>query len=48
VVEFGLVGRTMHQVDECVAVDDLKLLTRIYRTFLEMFFSDQGPRDADG
>ena len=30
VVEFGLVGRTMHAVDERVAVADLETLTRIY------------------
>ena len=29
-VEFGLVNATMHKVDEAVAVDDLRLLTRIY------------------
>ncbi len=39
VVEFGLVGQTMHQVDERVAVDDLMALTRIYRAFLERFFA---------
>ena len=31
VVEFGLVGATMHQVDECVPVQDLHDLRRIYR-----------------
>ncbi|HEX8383262.1 MAG TPA: succinyl-diaminopimelate desuccinylase [Sphingomonas sp.] len=30
VVEFGLVNATMHQVDEAVAVDDLRTLTDIY------------------
>ncbi len=34
VVEFGLVGRTMHQVDEHVALADLERLTAIYRRFL--------------
>jgi succinyl-diaminopimelate desuccinylase len=34
VVEFGLVGKTMHMVDERVAVADLEVLTRIYRQFL--------------
>jgi succinyl-diaminopimelate desuccinylase len=29
-VEFGLINATMHQVDEAVAVDDLKTLARIY------------------
>ncbi|MEH6727667.1 MAG: succinyl-diaminopimelate desuccinylase [Hyphomicrobiales bacterium] len=39
VVEFGLVGQTMHQVDECVDLDDVEQLTRIYRTFLDTYFS---------
>jgi succinyl-diaminopimelate desuccinylase len=40
VVEFGLVGRTMHKVDERVAIDDLVTLTRIYRTFLDRYFAE--------
>ncbi|MHB0951131.1 MAG: succinyl-diaminopimelate desuccinylase [Allorhizobium sp.] len=39
VVEFGLVGQTMHMVDERVAVDDLETLTRIYKTFIEHWFA---------
>jgi succinyl-diaminopimelate desuccinylase len=39
VVEFGLVGQTMHQVDERVAVADLEMLTRVYRTFLERYLA---------
>jgi succinyl-diaminopimelate desuccinylase len=39
VVEFGLVGQTMHQVDERVAVADLEALTRIYRTFLDRYLA---------
>ena len=39
VVEFGLVGQTMHQVDERVAVADLEALTRIYRTLLERYLA---------
>ena len=35
VVEFGLVGRTMHQVDERVAVADLERLAAIYERFLQ-------------
>jgi succinyl-diaminopimelate desuccinylase len=31
VVEFGLVNRTIHQVDECVPLKDLERLTEIYR-----------------
>ncbi|KGF67602.1 succinyl-diaminopimelate desuccinylase [Hoeflea sp. BAL378] len=38
VVEFGLVGQTMHMVDERVALSDLESLTRIYETFLERWF----------
>jgi succinyl-diaminopimelate desuccinylase len=38
VAEFGLVGRSMHQVDECSALEDLTTLTRIYRAVLEEFF----------
>lgn len=38
VVEFGLVGQTMHMVDERVALDDLEALTRVYRRFLEDWF----------
>ena len=39
VAEFGLVGRTMHKVDECIAVSDLDKLTRVYTAILEDFFS---------
>jgi len=38
VVEFGLVGQTMHQVDERVALSDLTKLTAIYRRFIEDYF----------
>jgi succinyl-diaminopimelate desuccinylase len=38
VVELGLVGETMHQVDERVAISDLDRLARIYAAFLERFF----------
>src|SRR5665213_2326400 len=37
-VEFGLVGDTMHQVDERVPLADLAQLTAIYRAFLDRFF----------
>ncbi|MFC7333761.1 succinyl-diaminopimelate desuccinylase [Rhodocista pekingensis] len=39
VVEFGLVGASMHKVDERVAVADLLDLTAIYRTVLERWFA---------
>lgn len=35
VVEFGLVGATMHKVDEHVAVDDIETLTQIYQTVIK-------------
>ncbi|MCP1829552.1 MULTISPECIES: succinyl-diaminopimelate desuccinylase [Bradyrhizobium] len=38
VIEFGLVGQTMHQVDERTPVADLEKLTRIYRGVLERYF----------
>ncbi|MEO9903100.1 MULTISPECIES: succinyl-diaminopimelate desuccinylase [Alphaproteobacteria] len=38
VVEFGLVGQTMHKVDECVALADVDGLTAIYRQFLNDYF----------
>lgn len=40
VAEFGLVGQTMHQVDERVALADLTRLTAIYRRFLDRYFAD--------
>ncbi len=40
VVEFGLVGQTMHMVDERVAVADLETLTVIYETFIKRWFGD--------
>jgi succinyl-diaminopimelate desuccinylase len=39
VVEFGLVGQTMHMVDENVALGDLETLTEIYRRFLDDWFA---------
>lgn len=39
VIEFGLVNKTIHAIDERVAVADLVALTRIYRAFLERFFA---------
>ena len=38
VVEFGLVGRTMHQVDECVAIEDIGRLKAIYGRVLREYF----------
>jgi len=38
-LEFGLVGKTMHKVDESVPITDLKKLTKIYESILENYFS---------
>jgi succinyl-diaminopimelate desuccinylase len=37
-LEFGLVNKTMHKVDECVSLLDLKKLTKIYQNILEDYF----------
>ncbi|MDB5617912.1 succinyl-diaminopimelate desuccinylase [Tardiphaga sp.] len=39
VIEFGLVGQTMHQIDERTPVSDLEKLTKIYRGVLERYFA---------
>jgi succinyl-diaminopimelate desuccinylase len=39
VIEFGLVGQTMHQIDERTPVADLEKLTRIYRGVLDRYFA---------
>lgn len=39
VVEFGLAGRTMHQIDERVPAADIEALARIYRRVLEGVFA---------
>jgi succinyl-diaminopimelate desuccinylase len=39
VVEFGLVGQTMHAVNERVPVADLRALTAIYRTIIDRYFA---------
>ncbi|MEH2489590.1 succinyl-diaminopimelate desuccinylase [Bradyrhizobium sp. AZCC 2230] len=38
VIEFGLVGQTMHQVNERVPVGDLEKLTKVYRGILTRYF----------
>jgi succinyl-diaminopimelate desuccinylase len=38
VIEFGLVGQTMHQIDERTPVSDLEKLTTIYRRILDRYF----------
>ncbi len=39
VVEFGLVGKTMHQVDECVPVEQITQLKSIYTRILKDYFA---------
>ena len=38
VLEFGLVGETMHQVDERTSLADLATLTAVYRKILDRYF----------
>ena len=40
VAEFGLVGASMHQIDECVPLADIETLTRIYTRILAAYFAD--------
>ena len=39
VLEFGLVGESMHKVDEKSAIADLQTLARVYETVLDRFFA---------
>ena len=39
VIEFGLVGQTMHQIDERASVADIEKLTRVYRGILDRYFA---------
>lgn len=39
VIDLGLVGTTMHQIDEHAPVADLKKLAKIYRAILEQYFA---------
>jgi succinyl-diaminopimelate desuccinylase len=38
VLEFGLVGQTMHQIDESTPIADLVTLTAVYRRIIEKYF----------
>jgi succinyl-diaminopimelate desuccinylase len=38
VIEFGLVGRSMHKADEHVTLEELEQLSQIYRAMLDRFF----------
>ena len=39
VIEFGLLGQTMHQIDERASVKDVEILTRVYRGILDRYFA---------
>jgi succinyl-diaminopimelate desuccinylase len=39
VAEFGLVGATMHQADECVPVEQLRVLAQAYGSIIKNIFS---------
>ena len=39
VVEFGLIGQTMHKVDERAAVADIQALAKVYEGMLNRFFA---------
>lgn len=41
VVEFGVLNKTIHQIDEHAAVSDLETLTRVYERMLMLYF-EQG------
>ena len=42
VIELGLVGASMHMVDEHVPVEDLATLTRVYQRLIERYFERFG------
>ncbi len=42
VVEFGLVGQTMHQINECVPLSELEALSQVYSALIEAYFSKFG------
>ena len=39
VLEFGVVGKTMHQIDERVAISDVETLTAIYGRVISAYFA---------
>tara|TARA_Y100000588_G_scaffold315661_1_gene343878 strand:+ start:2561 stop:3733 length:1173 start_codon:yes stop_codon:yes gene_type:complete len=39
VIEFGIVGKTMHKINEHVNVEDIKALTDVYSALLRRFFA---------
>ncbi|MSO93288.1 MAG: succinyl-diaminopimelate desuccinylase [Rhodospirillales bacterium] len=43
VAEFGLIGQTMHKVDENVRISDIHALAAIYEAVLEGYFAEPNP-----
>ena len=41
VIEFGIVGKTMHQINENILITDIEKLSEIYYLFLENIFKDK-------
>lgn len=41
VIEFGMIGKTMHQVNEHSRIDDVKQLSQVYSNFLDNIFKDK-------
>ena len=41
VIEFGIVGKTMHQINENIAISDIEKLCDIYFLFLKNIFKDK-------
>ena len=46
VAEFGLIGQTMHKVDERIAVADIRALADIYAAILDGYFAALGSLSA--
>lgn len=46
VAEFGLVGQTMHQVDESASIADVETLTRIYGRILQAYLTGEKTFDS--
>ncbi|WP_459117386.1 succinyl-diaminopimelate desuccinylase [Wenzhouxiangella psychrophila] len=46
VVELGPVNATIHQIDECIAVEDLALLPVLYRRIIELMLGPEGAKCA--
>ncbi len=40
VVEFGLIGKTIHQINEYAKIEDINMLADIYKTFLQNYFNE--------